>query len=153
MKRYIALATAATLALACAACTSGPTNPDRQTRPTEARSSTHSVASATTTLPMPSGSARLSRFCATAAAIGMGNLGVSDGNSNPDPRHLLSQIDQLNTLAPSDLRTDFATFVRLEHAVLDPTSNSTTAAPGSGAVTVAAIHHVSTYFRDTCGLG
>jgi hypothetical protein len=122
------------LASACGSSGSGPVAPAGAAGPTSSRTS---AASGTD-----------SAFCRLARRVGQANLGLADDAADPDVPKLLSQIHQLDVVAPPDLKRDFDTFADFEHAVLVP--GAAPSQPPVAGRTAAALHHVTSYFVDVC---
>jgi hypothetical protein len=121
MKYPVFLATAASVMLVSTACSAGQKS-SLSTHPAPAASAAPSpVHNASTTKHVAAnGAGADSPFCALARRIGTADLGVSSGNQDPDPTKLLGQVDQLDTLAPAELKRDVDVFTAFEHSVLDP---------------------------------
>jgi hypothetical protein len=87
-------------------------------------------------------------FCRLARSVGQANLGLADEDADPDVPKLLSQIHQLDAVAPPDLKRDFDAFADFEHSVLVP--GAAPSEPQVAGRTAAALHHVTSYFVDVC---
>jgi hypothetical protein len=141
------------VAVACGACSSNGSDAtaNHADSPPPAARSIASPAPGTggsSTTPVANGDS--DAFCALARKIGLANIAVTDGGASTDAASLLSGIDMLDAAAPTEIRSDFDTFDKLEHAVLDPTGQQP---PDPGADVAAAMTHVSEYLSKECGLG
>lgn len=142
MNHRLALTVAAALLLCCTACGSKDQTRGTADAPTTAAATSSSADSG-------SGGGHDSSFCNLARKIGKDDLGVSEGNQAPDTGKLLDEVDELDNLAPDELRSDFDVYASFEHAVLDPGSSGTPVQTGDAAT---ALTHVAVYFKTTCGV-
>jgi hypothetical protein len=158
MNRYLSSMTATAVLLGCVACSSSG-------RPASGLSAVERSPRATTALPpadsraaarptdstggLSAGPASVSAFCDLARRLGKLDLGVSGGNLDADATKLLRQVDQLDAIAPADLKKDFDVYTAFEHAVLTPGEQPQTTVHGDNA---AALEHVAAYLSGTCGI-
>lgn len=86
-------------------------------------------------------------FCELAKQKGIENL-AADPADPAQTKQILQNIDELAAAAPSDIHADFATFDKVEHALLEPGGGG--AQSVNGAEVRGALTHVSTYLKNTC---
>jgi len=140
------VAAAAAIALSCAACGSHDKSSDHgDTTATHSKSADSKTSSSS---GAGSAGGHDSAFCKLARKVGTEQLAGSGASVDPDPKELLRTINQLQALAPSDLKKDFDVFADVERGALDP-GNPGTKSP-SGDVE-GALQHVSAYLRSPCG--
>ena len=88
-----------------------------------------------------------SAFCVRARDLAPENLAILANNDNPDLQKLLANLDQLDGIAPPDLKPDFDTYDQFSHAFYGPTHDP--AALTNPSYT-SAVKHVSSYYASTC---
>jgi len=155
MNRTLGSLVAASLVIATAACSSsghhstsaaGPAGDSTLAVPV---ATSPGAASSTAAGNAGSGSGHDSQFCDLARQIG------SAGLSAPDPLDgdqskidaAIAQIDRMKSVAPDEIRADFAVFDQFEHAINDPGS---VPVPSEGSQQ--ALVHVAQYFTEVCGV-
>lgn len=89
-------------------------------------------------------------FCALASKIGLASIAVTGDGKHTNATTLLRGIDALDAVAPAQIKSDFHTFDKLEHTILEPSGS---APPDPGADVATAMAHVSQYLSHTCQLG
>ena len=94
-----------------------------------------------------------SAFCAEARKIGLRGIDVGGDGSGADPTGMLTGVDELAALAPTQIRDDFRLFDRFEHAVLGAQKGRPIDLEKLNSPPVAqAMKRVGTYLADTCGI-
>ncbi len=160
---HIVAATAlATLAVvAVPACSTSSSAPRRDSAPTRASLpassaiavpggiATHATAHTASHEAADGGAAA---FCGQARALGLEqSINLHDGSAGVDPS-VLTKLDNLAALAPTEIASDFRLFVSIEHAILGRgAANPRVLDKVDDPTTAQRLQHVATYLGQHCG--